>query len=179
MAQNRCVYVVATDDCGLFGSATVTVTVTLVNDETPMVSLPYTSIDFVEDSLSLRLFEPSAMVSIQDDDDNAQFLMAEANISLRYTTFTEWLMFDSVSFGLGNNINGGFDVYTGILTLMGPATVQQFEMVRQHVIDGNSVNIVSVKVIANVYSDWGESHTADEYRLHLCTVYTVYTTNLM
>lgn len=151
--MNRCVYVGATDDGGLFGSATVTVTVTLVNDETPMVVLPYASIDFVEDSLSLRLFEPPAMVSIQDDDDNAQFLMVEANASLRYTAFTEWLMFDSVSSGLDNVINGSFDVYTGTLTLVGPATVQQFEMVRLHVIDGNSVYIVSGKLIANVCSN--------------------------
>lgn len=163
MAENRCVYVVATDDGGLFGSATVTVTVTLVNDETPMVFLPYASIDFVEDSLFLRLFEPPAMVSIQDDDDNAQFLMVEANVSLRYTAFTEWLMFDSVSSGLGNVINGRFDAYTGILTLVGPATVQQFEMVRQPVIDVYSVYTVSGKLITNVYSNWGESHTADEY----------------
>lgn len=134
MAESRCVYLVATDDGGLFDSANVTVAITLVNDATPVVSLPYSSIDFVEDSLSLRLFEPPAMVSIQDDDDNTQFLMEKVNATLRHTAFTEWLMFDSSSSGLGSAINGTFDSYTRVLTLLGPATVQQFEVVSQSVI---------------------------------------------
>ena len=143
MAESRCVYVVATDDGGLFGFANVTIAITLVNDATPSVSLPYASIDFVEDSLFLRLFEPPPMVSIQDDDDNTQFLMEEASATLRHTAFTEWLMFDSSSSGLGNAINGTFDSYARVLTLMGPATVQQFEVVSQSfTLTGNSSQLI-------------------------------------
>ena len=129
VAENRCVYLVATDGDGLYGLGNVTVAVTFVNDETPQVSLPYASIDFAEDSLFLNLFEHPAMVSILDDDDNTQFLMEMANATLRHATSTEWLMFDSSSSGLGNVINGTFDYYTAVLTLMGPATVGQFEVV--------------------------------------------------
>lgn len=129
MVESRCVYLVATDDSGLCGAGNVTVLMTLVNDETPQISLPYSSIDFAEDSLFLHLFEHPAMVSILDDDDNTQFLMEVANATLRHTASTEWLMFDSLSSGLGNVINGTFDHYTAVLTLMGPATVGQFEVV--------------------------------------------------
>ena len=134
-AENRCVSVVATDNGGLFGTANVTVAVELVNDETPLVALPYDSIDFAEDSLLLRLFTPPAMVSILDSDDNSDFLMEEATITLSgHAALNEWLMFDFASTGVGSVISGNFDRNTGVLTLRGPATVQQFEMVSHFVL---------------------------------------------
>ena len=93
-------------------TAQLVVRVELVNDERPVLILPYPSITWIEDSGPLALF--SSPISVLDTDDNSLFSLAGATLELRgHDPTTESLEIDCSSFGLLCNFSGGALNITG------------------------------------------------------------------
>ena len=124
--RERTVVLIITDDMNSTSISTVTVTVTLTNDETPVVTLPNTTVEFVEDSSPLRLFPPPQGVRIEDNDNNTRFLMEEVRLSLsQHDPTSEWLYFN----GEGLDISITAEFTEDVLYLRGPVQVADFELV--------------------------------------------------
>ena len=122
----RTVVLVVTDDMHSSTFSTVTITVTLINDETPVVTLPNTTVEFVEDSSPLQLFPPPQGVRIEDNDNNTRFFMEEIRLQLsQHDPTSEWLYFNEE--GLDVSITAEFT--EDVLYLRGPVQVADFELV--------------------------------------------------
>ena len=77
----RIVTVIVSDGLNESVPISVSINILLVNDDTPSVSLPYSSIMWREDSGPLQLF--SSPISIIDHDDNTLFPLAWATLELK------------------------------------------------------------------------------------------------
>ena len=116
----RGVSLIVSDGVDQSAPATLTITVNLINDEPPALTLPYTTTTWVEDSGPLQLF--SSPVEITDPDDNSLFLLQWATLELiSHDPSYETLEINCSSIGLICNF------YNGTLTLTGSQSVATYE----------------------------------------------------
>ena len=101
-------------------SVSLMIAINLVNDEPPLVDLPYPSITWVEDSGPLQLF--SSSVKIVDLDDNSLFFMTSATLELRnYNSNYEQLAINCSQLGIH------CDFEAGVLTLNGEQPIHVYQ----------------------------------------------------
>ena len=110
-------------------SATLTVAINLINDESPVVILPYASITWVEDSGLLQLFNLSA-VEIVDLDDNS---LESATLELQnHDPAYESLQVNCSTFGLTCSF------WSGVLTLIGQQDIDVYQQAFREVFYNNT-----------------------------------------
>ena len=123
-SADRIIQLYVSDGTNPSNMVTVTVNINLVNDEQPVVVLPYKSITFVEDSPPLEIF--SSNLIIIDLDDNDQFPLTWATVELINAN----LEYESLSADCGaTTLTCSFDNSLGILTVSGEESVAQYEQV--------------------------------------------------
>ena len=115
-----------TDSFGTNSSKPVEISITLVNDRSPNISLPEDNVMFIEDSGQVQLFVTAPNITDPDDNPQQRSVIHSAYICLYYHNVAfEWLSFNSSP--LHDNIMGYFDRNT--LHLSGNGTVDQYEEV--------------------------------------------------
>ena len=132
-SADRVVQLYVSDGTNSSSVVTVTVSINLVNDEPPVVVLPYESITFVEDSPPLEIF--GSNLSIIDLDDNDLFPLIWATVELLNAN----LEYESLSADCSaTNLSCSFNDSLGILTVSGEESVAQYEQVLGAVFYENS-----------------------------------------
>ena len=129
----RVVSLVVNDGTDDSNTAQLTIRVELINDERPVLILPYPSVTWVEDSGPLSLF--SSPVQILDSDDNALFLLEEATLELQgHDPVLENLSLSLNCSSLG--LSCGYS--SGVLSVAGSESVATYEQVLSGVLYVNT-----------------------------------------
>lgn len=120
----RVVSLQVSDGMNVSNSVSVNISIVLVNDEPPSLTLPYSSIAWIEDSGDLRLF---SYISISDPDDSTS-LIKRATLQLEYyDPAFESLFVNCSQFGLNCTYSDG------VLTLQNEQTRDVYEQALEEV----------------------------------------------
>ena len=118
----RIVTLIVSDGMNESVPVSVSINILLVNDDTPSVNLPYSSISWREDSGPLQLF--SSPVSIIDHDDNTLFPLAWATLELKnHNPDFEYLAINCSLWSLTCSFENG------TLILIGEQSIDEYEQI--------------------------------------------------
>ena len=124
---NRFITVTASDGEDTSDKATVTIEITLVNDNAPSLALPSLTLDFTEDSTSRSLF--SSEPDISDDDCHNIFYVERA--WARLTGYDDANKENLTANAVYNEskVTQSWNPNTGVLTISGNASVSTYETI--------------------------------------------------
>ncbi len=132
MDADRVVTLYVDDGSDTSYNITVTISINLVNDEIPVVTLPELEATFGEDQGPVLVFTSEPVIS--DLDDNSQFPLYGATLYLLDADLTfEELQLDCSA----TSLNCSYSNSTGILSIEGVAYVSEYEQVLGQVVYSN------------------------------------------
>ena len=127
--QIRTVSLTVTDSFGINSSKAVDISITLINDHPPSISLSEDNVTFIEDTGQVQLFVTPPNITDLDDNPYQRSVIDSAYLCLfdlyDLDDGNEWLSFNNGL--LYNSIMGSFDGYC--LLLNGTGTIEEYEEV--------------------------------------------------